>query len=66
MGAPACATDREWRTVRWTPARHGECGVVQRRAILLLVLHTRWRSDGIGVLDPSLLLHVLGLVDVSV
>lgn len=60
MAAPAC--DRDDFTVYttfWTPRIHRRCFLMQRMIIRDLLMHTTYRTRGIGCLSPELMVLIL-------
>mgnify|MGYP004189830487 CR=1 FL=1 len=64
MAAPA--PERDWRSVLWTPARHGSTARFQRKAIGLVLLHNRFGSHAFGLLDREVCLRILHMVEVCI
>ncbi len=65
MAPPAC--DRDYERIYeglWNPRLHRRTFYMTRILVFELLCHCTHRTNGIGVLNPDLLLHVLRFVPV--
>lgn len=54
--------DRDYERVvmmKWRPGSHRRCFLMQRMAIMDLLLHCRFRESGIGVIPPQILVDAI-------
>lgn len=65
MAPPAC--DRDYERIYeglWTPHLHRRTFYMTRILVFELLCHCTHRTNGIGVLNPDLLLHILRFLPV--